>query len=61
MIWATVFSVVVFLLAVGVLYSAGIVLYPEVKVILLSLSTVIMIFYAKSLHVKKEELQETTN
>lgn len=60
LIWATGYNVVAIPLAAGVLYSAGIVLSPEVGAILMSLSTVIVAINARLLRVKKEELQEAT-
>ena len=60
LIWATGYNVVAIPLAAGVLYSAGIVLSPEVGAILMSLSTVIVAINARLLRVKKEELEEAT-
>ncbi|HKL22968.1 MAG TPA: heavy metal translocating P-type ATPase, partial [Tichowtungia sp.] len=60
LIWATGYNVVAIPLAAGVLYSAGIVLAPEVGAILMSLSTVIVAINVQLLRVKKEELEETT-
>jgi Cu2+-exporting ATPase len=60
LIWATGYNVVAIPLAAGVLFSAGIVLSPEVGAILMSLSTVIVAINAKLLRVKKEELEEVT-
>jgi Cu2+-exporting ATPase len=56
LIWATGYNVVAIPLAAGVLYSAGIILSPEVGAILMSLSTVIVAINARLLRVKKEEL-----
>ena len=58
LIWATGYNVVAIPLAAGVLYSAGIVLSPEVGAILMSASTVIVAINARLLRVKKEELEE---
>lgn len=58
LIWATGYNVVAIPLAAGVLYSAGIILSPEVGAILMSLSTVIVAINAQLLRVKKQELQE---
>lgn len=58
LIWATGYNVVAIPLAAGVLYSAGILLSPEVGAILMSLSTVIVAINARLLRVKKEELEE---
>jgi len=60
LIWATGYNVVAIPLAAGVLYSAGIVLSPEVGAILMSLSTVIVAINARLLRVKKEELEAAT-
>jgi len=60
LIWATGYNVVAIPLAAGVLYSAGIILSPEVGAILMSLSTVIVAINARLLRVKKEELEEAT-
>jgi Cu2+-exporting ATPase len=60
LIWATGYNVVAIPLAAGVLYSAGVVLSPEVGAILMSLSTVIVAVNARLLRVKKEELEEAT-
>ncbi len=61
LIWATGYNVIAIPLAAGVLYSAGIVLAPEVGAILMSLSTVIVAINAQLLRVKKEKLQEATS
>jgi Cu2+-exporting ATPase len=58
LIWATGYNVVAIPLAAGVLFSAGIVLSPEVGAILMSLSTVIVAINARLLRVKKEALVE---
>lgn len=60
LIWATGYNVVAIPLAAGVLYSAGVILSPEVGAILMSLSTVIVAINARLLRVKKEELEEAT-
>jgi Cu2+-exporting ATPase len=61
LIWATGYNVVAIPLAAGVLYSAGVLLSPEVGAILMSLSTVIVAINARLLRVKKEELEEATS
>jgi Cu2+-exporting ATPase len=60
LIWATGYNVVAIPLAAGVLYSAGIILSPEVGAILMSLSTVVVAINARLLRVRKEELEEAT-
>ena len=60
LIWATGYNVVAIPLAAGVLYSAGVVLSPEVGAILMSLSTVIVAINARLLRVRKEELESAT-
>jgi len=61
LIWATGYNVIAIPLAAGVLYSAGIVLSPEIGAILMSLSTVIVAINAQLLHVKKEKLEEAAS
>lgn len=58
LVWASGYNVVTIPLAAGVLYSAGVVLSPEIGAILMSLSTVIVAINARLLKVKKEELKE---
>jgi len=58
LIWATGYNVVAIPLAAGVLYSAGIVLSPQVGAILMSISTIVVAINARLLRVKKEELTE---
>lgn len=58
LVWASGYNVVAIPLAAGVLYSAGIVLSPEIGAILMSLSTVIVAINAKLLRVKKKDLEE---
>ncbi|MFP4268677.1 MAG: heavy metal translocating P-type ATPase, partial [Spirochaetaceae bacterium] len=61
LIWATGYNVIAIPLAAGVLYSAGIILAPEVGAILMSMSTVIVAVNAQLLNVKKEELEEAVS
>jgi len=52
--WATGYNVITIPLAAGVLYSAGVLLSPEVGAILMSLSTVIVAINARLLRVRKK-------
>ncbi|WP_020614634.1 copper-translocating P-type ATPase [Sediminispirochaeta bajacaliforniensis] len=56
LIWASGYNVVTIPLAAGVLYSAGIVLSPEIGAILMSLSTVIVAINARLLRIRKEDV-----
>ncbi len=53
LIWATGYNVVAIPLAAGVLYSAGILLSPEIGALLMSLSTVIVAINARLLRVER--------
>lgn len=56
LIWATGYNVVALPLAAGVLYNYGILLSPAAGAVLMSLSTVIVVINASTLHIKRSHI-----